>query len=412
MRRGAKPAKAKGERKRPVARTSGKGEGSRVGDLEKRLAEALEQQTTTAEILRVISSSPTDIEPVFDTIVRSAARLCEAYDAAVPLRDGDRLHVGAHHGPIPVDFVSRPIDRNWVTGRAVVDGKPVQVRDLGEAGQEFPGGQTLALRLGHKTILAVPLLREREAIGAITIRRTEARSFSERHVVLLQTFADQAVIAIENVRLFNETKEALEQQTATGEILRVISSSPIDVQPVMDAVAESAARLCGAEDVLIQRIEGNGLRPAAHYGVLLNPDPRRNQFVMPVSAEFVAGRAVLERRSIHVHDMQDESAQRSYPGSAGLQRDIGFRTLLVVPLLRGGTAIGTIVMRRLEMRPFSEKQIALVTTFAEQAVIAIENVRLFTELEKNDVRGPRGRALTADATSEILRVISQLADRR
>ena len=425
MRRGAKPAKAKGESKRPGARKSGKGEGSRVGDLEKRLAETLEQlqtrnrelaeaqeqQGATSEILRAISSSPSDIQPVFDVIAQSARRLCDGNYCTVARYDGELVYLAAHayirlEGVEAMQrFFTKPPSRALALGRTILDGAVVHIPDA-LADPEYD--QSVAQAVQFRSIVGVPMLRDGASIGAITVSRAEARPFTETEIALLKTFADQAVIAIENVRFFNETKEALEQQTATGEILRVISSSPIDVQPVMDAVAESAARLCGAEDVLIQRIAGNGLRPAAHYGVLLSPDPRRSQFVMPVSAEFVAGRAVLERRSIHVHDMQDESAQRSYPGSAGLQRDIGFRTLLVVPLLREGTAIGTIVMRRLEMRPFSEKQIALVTTFADQAVIAIENVRLFTELQQKNL------ALTEaleqqTATGEVLRAISSSA---
>jgi GAF domain-containing protein len=422
-RQGAKPAKAKVEAKRPVARKSRKRQSARVGHLEKRLAEALkreaqalEQQTATSEVLRAISGFPTDAQPVLDIIALNATRVCGARDGAVLLKDGTDLYPAAHHGPIDISVVGPqnriPIGRDWVSGRALLDRRAIQVEDLLAAGDEYPRGLELARANGHRTTLATPLLREGEPMGVLLIRRGEVRLFTPKQMSLLEMFAAQAVIAIENVRLFNETKEALEQQTATSEILRVISSSPIDVQPVMDAVAESAARLCGAEDVLIQRIEGNGLRPAAHYGVLLNPDPRRSQFVMPVSAEFVAGRAVLERRSIHVHDMQDEAAQRSYPGSAGLQRDIGFRTLLVVPLLRKGTAIGTIVMRRLEMRPFSEKQIALVTTFADQAVIAIENVRLFTELQEKNRALTQAHAQVTEtldqqtATSEVLRVIA------
>src|SRR5215471_1102999 len=254
MRRGPKPAKST-EAKSPVARKSPKGDNAKVRDLEKRLAEALEQQAATAEILRVISSSPTDIKPVLDAVARSAMRLCESYDAMIMLREGEELHFPfAHHGPIrgPVQLTGRAISRGWVAGRAVLDRQPVHVYDLATAGAEFPVGQADAVRAGYRTTLSVPLLREGEAIGVIHLRRREVRPFTDNQIALLQTFAAQAVIAIENVRLFRELQasnrdlteahsqvsESLEQQTATAEILRVISSSPTDIQPVLDAVAE------------------------------------------------------------------------------------------------------------------------------------------------------------------------------
>ena len=275
MRRGAKPAKTKVEAKLPVARKSRSNEGSRVRDLEKRLAdalkreaealkreaEALEQQTATAEILRVISSSPTDVQPVFAAVLRSAARLCDAFDAVIFQVEGDGLRLVAREGPIPSSPVGAfPLIRGTAAGRAVLDRRTIHVPDLQAEADEFPESSAIARSYGYRTTLTVPLLRGAEAIGAIGIRRTEVRPFTDRQIELLQTFAAQAVIAIENVRLFNETKEALEQQTATGEILRVIASSPTDLQPVMEAVAENAARVCGAMDSSIYRLEGEHLR--------------------------------------------------------------------------------------------------------------------------------------------------------
>src|SRR5262245_7555883 len=268
MPRGPKPAKSK-KAKPPATRQRPQDEDTTVRDLEKRLAEALqreteglgklrardrelaealEQQTATAEILRVISSSPTDIKPVLDAVARSAMRLCQSYDAMIMLREGEELHFPVHLGPIyrTVELTRRAISRGWVAGRAVLDRQPVHVHDLATAGAEFPVGQADAVRSGYRTTLSVPLLREDEAIGAIHIRRREGRPFTDNQIALLQTFAAQAVIAIENVRLFTETKEALEQQTATAEILRVISSSPTDVQPVFDAIVKTGARLCEA----------------------------------------------------------------------------------------------------------------------------------------------------------------------
>ncbi|HKU06823.1 MAG TPA: GAF domain-containing protein, partial [Bradyrhizobium sp.] len=210
------------------------------------LSEALQQQTATGEVLKVIASSPTDVKPALQAIVESACVFCNAYDAGVLLRVGDDLHFSAHHGPIQTGREPRPISRDWVVGRSVVDRLPVQVSDF-EAPEaaEFPEGQRQSREQGHRCTLSVPLLREGEAIGAIALRRLEPMAFSDKQVALLRTFADQAVIAIENTRLFNETKEALERQTATAEILKVIASSPSDVQPVFDAIVHSANRLIG-----------------------------------------------------------------------------------------------------------------------------------------------------------------------
>src|SRR5262249_38996986 len=245
------------------------------------LTETLEQQTATSEILQVISSSPTDVQPVFDTIARSAARLCDAFDAAIFRREGDRLHVVAHHGPIPIQ-PTLPLIRGTSNGRAVLDGRTVHISDMQAEADEFPEGSANALLMGHRTVLAVPLMREDSgAIGTINVRRTEARPFTERQVALLQTFADQAVIAIENVRLFTELQqknraltEALEQQTASSEILRVISSSPTDVQPVLDAVARNAARLCEAYDAGVWLRDDETLVMSTHHGPIPSPPQR------------------------------------------------------------------------------------------------------------------------------------------
>src|SRR5215831_748491 len=252
MRRGPKPAKSK-EAKPPVGRKSAKDDGAKVRDLEKRLAESLEREKATSEILRVISQSPTDAQPVFEAIAQSAAGLCEAFDVSIFRVDRDRLTFVAHHGPIAQrhgDF-SLPLVRGTVGGRSVLESRTVQVADLQNEDREFlPEAVENARRFGFRTILSVPLLREGIAIGGIQLRRTEVELFSEQQVTLLQTFADQAVIAIENVRLFKELQEknlalseSLEQQTATADILRVISRSPTDEQPVFDAIIASAVRL-------------------------------------------------------------------------------------------------------------------------------------------------------------------------
>ena len=357
--------------------------------------EALEQQTATAEILGVISSSPTDVQPVFDAVAESAARLCRAFDSAIFRRDGDRLLLVAHHGPIPVARTLPLI--GTVNGRAVLDGRTVHILDLHDEADEFPVGSALTREEGVHTHLSVPLMREGVAIGTINLRRTERQLFSDRQVALLQTFADQAVIAIENVRLFTETKEALERQTATSEILQVISSSPTDVQPVFDAIAKSAARLCEAFDAVVYRVDGDVLHPVAHSGSFTRGP-------VPLVPGTINGRAVIERRLIHVVDAQ--AAADEFPEGAALSRQEGTRSLVSVPLLRTGNAIATIGVRRFEVRPFSDNQIALLQTFADQAVIAIENVRLFKELEARN-RDLTTALDTQTATSDILSGISR-----
>jgi signal transduction histidine kinase len=219
------------------------------------------------------------------------------------------------------------------------------------------------------------MVREGTPIGVINIRRTEVRPFSGRQIKLLETFADQAVIAIENVRLFQELTESLEQQTATGKILQVIASSPTEIQPVMDTIAENAGRVCGATDAVIRLVEGNVLRTAAHYGPV--PDVAAAR---PIDRRSPGGRAVVDRQVIHIEDALSLS-ETEYPETHPSDLRVSIRTVLAVPLMREDVPIGSIHMRRTEVRPFTDKQIALLKTFADQAVIAIENVRLFQELE-------------------------------
>ena len=361
------------------------------------LKESLEQQTATSEILGVIASSPTDIQPVLNVVAENAARLCDANDAVISRFDGKMLQLAAKYGPIPIPgtVVSVPATRGNPTGRAAIDRTTIHVHDItAEFDAEFPESRLLQQTTGARTMLITPLLRQDEAIGIIVIRRTEVRPFTDKQIALLKTFADQAVIAIENVRLFNELDtrnrqltEALEQQTATSEILRVIASSPTDIQPVLDVVAENAARLCEAKDAVISRFDGELLKQVAQYGSIPVPAPNRINRNSPV------GRAIVDKKTIHVHDLAAE-IETEYPESKARQKVSGTRTILVTPLLREGAPIGTINIRRTEVRPFSAKHVKLLETFADQAVIAIENVRLFQELQER--------------TSELARSVEEL----
>ena len=354
------------------------------------LQESLEYQTATSEVLNVISRSPTNVQPVFDAIASSAAKLCDALDAVVLRLDGDSLRFVAHYGPMPI-IDKIPLDRGTVGGRAVLERRRVHVEDLQAEEREYPLGSANAKRAGHRTILSIPLLREGVAIGNIQVRRDEVRRFTAKQIALLETFADQAVIAIENARLFEEVQEknralteanaqltdALEQQTATSKILRVISASPTDVRPVFETVVENAVRLCDADRALIHRFDGEFLRLAASY----NTSPELRQFIernpIPPGRQSIGGRAALERQTVHIPDIQADP-EITY----GWRRDVDpIRTSLAVPMLKGDTLLGLIFIYRFEVRPFSEKQIALVETFADQAAIAISNVGLFEEVQ-------------------------------
>ena len=353
------------------------------------LTEALEQRTATSEILRVIASSPTDIQPVLNVVAENAARLCDAKDAIIWRIDGDMLQRVAVYGPMPVADMRRPITRGTPGGRAIIDRQTTHVQDVAaEIETEFPESKSRRQVSGTRTLLATPLLREGIPIGVIIVRRTEVRPFTDRQIALLKTFADQAVIAIENVRLFQELTESLERQTATSQILGVIASSPTDIQPVLDVVAESAARLCDALDAVIYRIDGEKVLPVAHHG----PVPL-GQGNRPLGPGLPVSRAILDRQTLHVPDLA-AVVDTEYPGAKLFQQQVGVRTILVTPLLREDVAIGAISIRRTEVRPFSEKQIALLKTFADQSVIAIENVRLFQELQAR--------------TSELARSVQQL----
>jgi GAF domain-containing protein len=384
------------------------------------ISEALERQTATAEILRVISSSPTDVQPVLDAVVESAVRLCGAYDARLWQLEGDRLVRAAAAGPLLEESAAwLPLDPELPSPRAFLERRTIHF-DVPAIVATHPERVPALQRLGLKSGLATLLLREGKPIGVLAVRRQEATRFSDEHVELLQTFADQAVIAIENVRLFTELQErnraltqahaqvteALEQQTATSEILRVISSSPTDLQPVFSTIVENAARLCDARFTALFRFDGELITVAVQHGS--TPEElavTRAVFPAPATRGTAAGRAILERGVVHIHDIRTDL---EYGATAALEA-LGYRTALAVPMLREGNPIGVLLNWRREVSPFTDTQIELVKTFADQAVIAVENVRLFKELEA------RTAALTRSvgqltALGEVSRALSSTLD--
>ncbi len=389
------------------------------------LTESLEQQTATSEVLQVISRSTFDLQPVLETLIENAARLCGADKGFIFRIDGEVYRLAVSYGASAEyrDFMRRsPIapGRGTIVGRTALEGRTIHFPDI-LADPEYQWSESQ--RLGSfRTVLGVPMLREGTPIGVIALWREEVKPFTDKQIELVTTFANQAVIAIENVRLFQELQtrnaeisEALEQQTATAEILRVISSSPTDVQPVLDAVAESAARLCGAADAIIMKVDGDMMYRVAHFGAITAVSD-----VRPVTRATPSGRAILERRTIHIDDILGEFARGDYLEARALQQGSGFRTVLVVPLMREDAVIGVITIRRLEMRPFSDKQIELVKTFADQAVIAVENVRLFKELEERTRELSRSveelRALgeigqAASSTLDLRKVLATIVPR-
>ena len=355
------------------------------------LREALEHQTATAEVLGIISRSPTDVQPVLDAIVESAARVCGIGDVLLRLRNGNTMVSRAHFGPIQISRVEASVDEPWF--RWIREHGTLHIPDVRAAQNDFP---MLGSAGTWCTWLVVPLRQQGELIGSLGARRTEVRPFTPAQIKLLETFADQAVIAIENVRLFNQLKESLEQQTATSEILGVIASSPTDIQPVLDVVAENAARLCDAKNSVIFRLDGDVLRLSAIHGPVPLPPSE-----IPLNRGWPVCRAVIERQTIHVPDIAAE-----YPEAHQLQQLTGTRAALATPLLREGVPVGAIIILRVEARPFSEKQIALLKTFADQAVIAIENVRLFKELQERNAE-LREALEHQTATAEVLSIISR-----
>src|SRR5215475_3896620 len=356
---------------------------SRDRELEQRnaqLREALEQQTATGEVLKVISRSTFDLQPVLQTLVENATRLCDARTGAIIRPNGDVYRLAVSYGLSPEykEFLERnpvpPPGRKSIAGRVVSERRTIHIDDvLADPDYQWTEAQKVG---GFRTILGVPMLREGIPIGVIVIWRETVRPFTDKQIELVTTFADQAVIAIENVRLFKELqernaelREALEHQTATAEVLGIISRSPTDVQPVLDAIVESAARVCGIDDAVLRLREGNTITVRAHFGSVPSG---------PVEISIDAPPIQWARRhgTLHIPDIR---AQSDIP----LVSETPVRTFLAAPLRLQGELIGTLDVRHTEIRPFTPAQIKLLETFADQAVIAIENVRLFQELKES-----------------------------
>ena len=366
------------------------------------VTDALSRQTATADILRVISGSPTTVQPVFDAIVGTAIRLLSCDMAFVQRRiDAHTFSVAAGatpSGPMAGSDIigaSFPIDANLnFPSRVMLDKATLHVPDWSKV--ELPAHEAhVRATFGINASLFVPILIEDECLGTLGLARLQAGAFSADEIALAESFRDQAVIAIQNARLFNETKEALERQTATAEILRVISSSPTDLQPVMDAVGENAARLCEAQNADIFKVEGDVVRLVARHGSVTTS--LRVGEARAITRGSVSGRAILERTPVHLHDAREE-VETEFPDIREAVLREGIRTMLAIPLLREGLPIGAITIFRTDVRPFTTKQIQLLQTFADQAVIAIENTRLFNETKEALER--------QTATAEVLQVIS------
>jgi GAF domain-containing protein/anti-sigma regulatory factor (Ser/Thr protein kinase) len=382
----------------------------KVEALTRELSEARERETATSEVLRVIASSPGELKPVFEAMLANATHICGANFGVMWLTEGEGFRSVAMHGLPPAHVEERQREPVIHPGpdtplrRAARTKQVVHVADLTKEEEYIKGVRSMTALVdagGARTLLMVPMLKENSFLGAITIYSQEVRPFTEKQIELLSNFAAQAVIAIENTRLLNELRESLQQQTATADVLKVISRSRFELQPVFDTVLENVVRLCEAERSFIFLFDGKVLRAAASY----NTSPELREFIErnPVAPgrHSAAARAALERRTVHIPDVQTDP---EYTWGVGQVEPL--RTLLGVPMLKGDELVGVIITQKREVKPFTDKQIALVEAFAAQAVIAIENARLLNELrERTDDLSESLQQQTA--TADVLKVVSR-----